>query len=148
MVHWHIVKQACNKMRCKIDKYSMDQSSSLIVLREWMIKYTYKKFSVALNMFFELDKRCLVPSNNAIPSICLINELKVSDTQNMYTCSTRDHTRKYLIPARPDPCVEKIARTLPVGSGRVGLQYSNSSTWQVSAERLVVVELVNNFNFR
>ena len=47
----------------------------------------------------------------------------------MYACSTHDHTRKYLIPAwpypfefwtcptRPDPCVEKFARTLKMRCG-------------------------------
>ena len=34
--------------------------------------------------------------------------------KNMHACSTRDHTRKYLIPARPDPFEFRTRPTLPV----------------------------------
>ena len=89
-----------------------------------------------------------------IPSLPLFKETswKYRIHKNMHACSTRDHTRKYLIPARPDPFEFRTrptlpvqilnpsdpprtsqnlpepspprAGTLPVGSGRVGLQYS------------------------
>ena len=93
-----------------------------------------------------------------IPSLPLFKETswKYRIHKNMHACSTRDHTRKYLIPARPDPFEFRTrptlpvqilnpsdpprtsqnlpepspprAGTLPVGSGRVGLQYSSLCT--------------------
>ena len=67
------LKKSCNKVRAvekkgKRNEHSMDQSSSLTVMREWLIKYISQTFSVALNMFFQLDRRCYALSNNPISS--------------------------------------------------------------------------------
>ena len=67
------LKKSCNKVRAvekkgKRNEHSMDQSSSLTVMREWLIKYINQTFSVALNMFFQLDRRCYALSNNPISS--------------------------------------------------------------------------------